>query len=191
MNLSEAGRILATAISLDPKMPQPDAKGFIRGVWQKALHDVPYEDAEKAVFAHYRSDEYTRHRETISPADIVQWWNARRRPTERERSGSTGARAIPAAPFDPERLHAGVDRAVAALRAGKRVRAGSALAVAEREGVRESTARRRVLARPCGYCRAQVGEACVDGRGRKLTKSEAHPSRLVGAEVTPRARRLW
>jgi hypothetical protein len=71
MNATEAGRILAVAISLDPRMPQPDAKGFIRGVWADALAALEYDDAYQAVLGYYSSEEYLKERNPISPADIV------------------------------------------------------------------------------------------------------------------------
>jgi hypothetical protein len=71
MTLAEAGRILAVAIVLDPRMPQPDAQGFIRGVWHDALKALPFNDAYQAVIAYYSSEEYRKDRNSIAPADIV------------------------------------------------------------------------------------------------------------------------
>jgi hypothetical protein len=71
MNPTEAGRILAVAIGFDPKMPQPDPKGFLRGIWADALGAVAYDDAYRVVIEYYTSDWYREKRESISPADIV------------------------------------------------------------------------------------------------------------------------
>ena len=71
MTIAEAGRILAVAIVLDPRLPQPDAKGFIRGVWHDALKALPFQGAYEAVIAYYSSEEYRRDRNSIAPADIV------------------------------------------------------------------------------------------------------------------------
>lgn len=71
MTLAEAGRILAVAIVLDPRLPQPDAQGFIRQVWHDALKTLPFQDAYEAVIAYYSSEEYRKDRNSIAPADIV------------------------------------------------------------------------------------------------------------------------
>lgn len=71
MTLAEAGRILAVAIVLDPRLPQPDAQGFIRGVWHDALKALPFQSAYDAVIAYYSSEEYRKDRNSIAPADIV------------------------------------------------------------------------------------------------------------------------
>lgn len=71
MTLAEAGRILAVAIVLDPRLPQPDAQGFIRQVWHDALKALPFQDAYEAVIAYYSSEEYRKDRNSIAPADIV------------------------------------------------------------------------------------------------------------------------
>jgi hypothetical protein len=73
MTLAEAGRILAVAIVLDPRLPQPDAKGFIRKVWHDALAALPFQDAYDAVIAYYSSEEYRKDRNPIAPADVVAW----------------------------------------------------------------------------------------------------------------------
>lgn len=71
MTVAEAGRLLAVAIVLDPRLPQPDAQGFIRGVWHDALKALPFNDAYQAVIAYYSSEEYRKDRNSIAPADIV------------------------------------------------------------------------------------------------------------------------
>lgn len=190
MNEPEAGRILLLAISLDPKMPQPDEAGFIRKAWASTLHDVPFDVAQRAVTAYYRSDEYAQHRETVSPANIVQYWNARRRPTEAERTGLNRAtrRELPAPALDPTTLQAGVDQARAQLLGKDAVRRGEDPALAQDIGEGEAAALREIRARPCPHCRAEVGRPCVDGRGKPLTKSAAHPSRFDDADAEVQAR---
>ena len=188
MNEHEAGRVLLMAISLDPKMPQPDEAGFIRKVWAAALHDVPIEVAQSAVIAHYRSDEYARHRETVSPADIVQWHNARRRPTDAERSGLNRVtrRELPAEAFDAQHLRAGVDRVRAALFGAAAVRSGEDPADAADVAEGEVSVTREVRSRSCSHCGARAGQPCVNHRGQRLSKSMAHGSRLTAAVVPAR-----
>lgn len=187
MNETEAGRILVIAIHLDPKFPQPDDAGLLRKVWARTLHDVPFDAADRAVTAYYRSEEYAQHREPVSPANIVQYWNARRRPTEAEQSGLNAAtrRTLPRPPADPVTIAAGVDR-VRAMLLGKDVeRQGGDTAHGEDVGRTEASALRKARSRPCGYCGAEVGRPCLDGRGKPLTRSLAHPARLVAPEVHP------
>lgn len=187
MNEQEAGRILAVAIQLDPKFPQPDAAGLLRKVWARTLHDVPFDVAERAVTAYYRSDEYAQHRETVSPANIVQYWNARRPPTEAERTGLNAAtrRALPAPQADPATIAAGVDRVRAMLLGKDAERRGEDVAHAQEAGQGEASALREARSRPCRHCGAEVGRPCVDGRGNPLTRSLAHPARLAAPEVRP------
>ena len=186
MNEIEAGRMLLMAISLDPKMPQPDDAGFIRKTWATTLWDVPAEAGQRAVIDYYRSDHYAQTRETISPADIVQWWNARRRPNEMERSGETAAtrRALPAPPVDPTRIAAGVTLTRTALSVAKDVDPDVA------EG--DAEARRLVRSVACPHCQARPGLPCTGPRGNPLTKVEAHDSRVQAAmgrevDVAPRS----
>ncbi|GHH57439.1 hypothetical protein [Lentzea cavernae] len=73
MTVAEAGRVLAVAIVLDPRLPQPDAQGFIRGVWHDALKALSFQDAYDAVIAYYSSEEYRAERHSIAPADVVAW----------------------------------------------------------------------------------------------------------------------
>lgn len=182
MNETEAGRILVIAIHLDPKFPQPDDAGLLRKVWARTLHDVPFDAADRAVTAYYRSDEYARHREPISPADIVQYWNARRRPTEAERTGLNAAtrRALPAPAADPATIASGVDRVRAMLFGKEAERRGEPTVARD-----EAAAVREARSRTCTHCGAEVGRPCVDGRGNPLTKSVAHPARLVAVEERP------
>lgn len=187
MNEQEAGRILAVAIQLDPKFPQPDDVGLLRKVWARTLHDVPYDVADRAVTAYYRSDEYAQRRETVSPADIVQYWHARRRPTDAERTGLNAAtrRALPAPAADPVTIAAGVDQVRAILLGKDALRRGEDTAHAQDAGQAAASALREARTRPCGYCGAEAGWPCMDSRGKPLTKSPAHPARLVAPEVQP------
>ncbi|AHH98233.1 zinc finger domain-containing protein [Kutzneria albida] len=168
MNANEAGRILLMAISLDPKMPQPDDAGFIRSAWAAALHDVPVEAGQQAVIAYYRSDRYTQTRETIAPGDIVQWWNARRRPNEQERAGGD-RRALPAPPMDPQRVMAGVSLVRKSLAIAKGVDPDEA------EG--EAEAARLLRSVRCPHCQAEVNRPCVGIRGVPLSDGVVHDSR--------------
>lgn len=192
MNEHEAGRVLLIAISLDPKMPQPDEAGLIRKVWAKALHDVPIEAAQNAVIAHYRSDEYAQRRETIAPADIVQWWNARRRPTAAEKTGENAAtmRALPPVAFDPQRFRHGMDQVQAVLEGRKLRRSDTPPDDVDDIAEGEAVVRRELRSRPCSHCGARVGQPCVDHRGKALTRSTAHPARVDAVVVeTPRGAR--
>lgn len=182
MNDSDAGRILAVAIGLDPKMPQPDAEGVIRGLWAEALAGVPYGAAHRAVIAYYRSEAYAQHRDSVSPADIVGWWNARRRPTEAERTGTTGAnrRALPVPVANPERTRSGVDAVRAMLAQTAAMRHGQPADKATAQAATDTARIRDARSRRCVHCAAEPGEPCVTGRGEPLTKSIAHPTRLTG-----------
>lgn len=186
MNVNEAGRVLLMAISLDPKMPQPDEAGFIRGVWAAALHDIPIEAAQNAVLAYYRSDGYAQSRETIAPADIVQWWNNRRRPTERERLGVpvSSQRALPAPPADPDRIMAGVSM----VRASLSIKKGIDPDIAQGE----ADAAQRLRSKRCTHCGAAERQPCTTVRGEPLTKTLVHDAReraAMGQDMptTPRS----
>jgi hypothetical protein len=184
MNEADAGRFLAMAAVLDSKMPRPDAKGFVRGVWARQLAEIPFDAAEKAMQAYYSSERYLTSREPISAADVVQWWNARRRPNERERNGTAPRRALPRATFDPERIHDGVDRVFAELARLKAEKAGVDPVAAADEAEGEVAYRRQVLTVDCPHCRAGAGRACVRvGRkeGTRVELSRYHPSRVEAA----------
>lgn len=181
MNETETGRFLAMVIALDPKMPQPDGQGFMRKLWARQLAEVPFDAADRAMQAYYSSERYLEKRETISPADVVQWWNARRRPNDRERAGTAAPRALPRATFDPRRLRDGVDRVLAAMARGKAERAGTNQADATDEADGEVAYRRMVLAVDCPHCRAPAGRPCVRiGRSvdTQVPLRRYHPSRV-------------
>jgi hypothetical protein len=174
MNESETGRFLAMVATLDPKMPKADPQGFMRKVWTRQLADVPFEAADRAMQAYYSGERYLNHREVISPADVVQWWNARRRPNERELAGTSPRRALPRPALDPERIRAGVDRVLTALIGTKSADAGQQVAQ-----------RRTARSVPCPYCAAAVGSACVRAR-RGETSVEMrghHPARVEASKA--------
>ncbi|PXY20343.1 hypothetical protein BAY59_31390 [Prauserella coralliicola] len=153
MTREEVAQLLAAAATIDPRAPQPGE--LVLRIWTGMLADVPMKAAERALWAHYRQT-----RETIQPADIVNWWREQRRhaPEERERP-----------PFDPELIHRGVDRVMAALAARK----GLELEAAESE----AGARRLLRSVECPHCKASIGQPCVSYDGRPLTKRPAHPAR--------------
>lgn len=171
MNEVEVGRLLTAAKILDPKMPEPDDAGFVLKLWTRSLHDIPAQVAEEAMTEYYRSARYRENREPISPADIVQWHRDRRRYQQD---------AYPRADFDPELIHAGVDKAIAALASKKAI--GSGVDPMEAADSAESETEDRRMARSvrCPYppCGAGIGMACTGPGGKPLTKTLAHQSRL-------------
>lgn len=175
MNSVEAGRMLAIIATIDPKLPQPDDAGFMRRLWADMLDHVPADAAERAVHSYYQSERYLQHRNTISPADIVQWWNARRRPNERERDADRNRPE-----FDATRIHNGVHGVVAAIAERKAITAGTDAADARAASEAAATERSRLLVVPCPRCRAAVGEPCIGPNG-PLRKSPCHPSRRDAA----------
>lgn len=188
MNEIEVGRVLAFAAAQDPKMPQGDPDGFIRRTWATILADVPADLAQRAVVAYYSGDYYATSREPIVPAVIVQWCNARRRPSDAERTGNHNPatrRALPRPPLDPDRIRNGIDLVLATLDARRALPTGAAadhvLAAAlsdEHQG--EAGARRLIRNTTCPHCHAQPGQPCHTN-GKTLTKSPAHPARIEAA----------
>lgn len=176
MNELETSQLLTAAKVLDPRFVEPDDDGFVLRLWHRSLDDVPMEAAEEALREYYRSPQYRETRDSISPADIVQWHKDRRR----------YAYEIERKPVVPEQIHAGVDRVFAALAERKALAAGEdpdmALDIAEGE----TAVRREYRARKCGHCGAEPGQPCVDHRGRPLTKSPAHDSRMAAVEAKAR-----
>lgn len=184
MNEIEVGRLLTAAKVLDPKMPEPDEHGFVLRLWTNALHDVPFEPAEKALTEYYRSSLYRESRDPISPADIVGWWRDRRRYAAVDRDRP---------PVNPEAIAAGVDHAMAELAARKAIRAGEDPSTALEIAEGDAGARRALRSVACPHCRARPGQPCTGPRGNALTKTEAHDSRIQAAmgrqvEVAPRNR---
>jgi hypothetical protein len=182
MNEIETARLLTAAKVLDSRFVEPDDGGFVIRLWHRSLDDVPMEAAEEALRDYYRSSQYRETRDSISPADIVQWWRDRRRYAAVDRDRP---------PVDPATITAGVDRAVAELAATKAIRAGedpgTALEIAEGD----AGARRALRSVACPHCRARPGEPCTGPRGTPLVKTEAHDSRIQAAtgrqvDVAPR-----
>jgi hypothetical protein len=175
VNRDEVKGLLAFASSIDPKMPRPDP-AVVAG-WTLVLGQVPADPGARAVHAYYRSERYLVSREPVSPADIVQWWNARRRPTDSERSGGSAAtrRELPRAEFDPEVGRAGMDRCMAALAARKGLDPDAA------QG--EASWRRSVMAERCEHCGARPGQRCTGSwlGGKPLTRQLAHDKRMQAA----------
>ncbi|MGH7743959.1 MAG: zinc finger domain-containing protein [Candidatus Dormibacteria bacterium] len=184
MNETETGRFLTMVITLDPKMPQPDTQGFMRKLWARQLAEVPFEAADRAMQAYYRSDRYVQNREPISPGDVVQWWNARRRPNDRERRGGE-SRVLPRASFDLNQLHAGVDRCITALAESKAVKDGADIADAADIAEGDAAARRSVLAVACPHCKASSGLSCMRVGSKideRVPLQGYHPSRVELAQ---------
>ncbi|GLZ34854.1 hypothetical protein Lesp02_70410 [Lentzea sp. NBRC 105346] len=173
MTRDELKVLMATAASVDPYFPAADSD--VLDAWHMIVGDVPAKVAAEAFRAHYRATN-----ETIRPHDIVEVYRARRQHELEERDR-------PAPASSPEQIRAGVDRAIAALAQQKALKAGEEphMAVALAEG--EAAVRREYRTRPCSYCKAREGQPCVDGKGRPLTKTPAHPSRMSAAEVAARA----
>lgn len=174
MNEIEVGRLLTAAKVLDPKMPEPDDQGFVLKLWTRSLHDVPAKVADEALTEYYRSARYRETREPISPADIVQWHKDRRRYQQEQRDRPT---------FDPDRIHAGVDKVLAAFAERKAITAGADPTEVEGVGEGEAGARRIVHSVRCPHptCHADVGQRCTGSGGRPLTKTLAHPARVTAA----------
>lgn len=184
MNEIEAGRFLTMAIMIDPKMPQPDEEGVMRRLWAGLLADVPAEAAGRALRAFYTGERYLVHREPISPADVIQWWNARRRPSDTERRGSD-VRELPRPEFDAVRNRRGLDGAVAYLASQRALAAGADDSEAAEVARVEQVERRTVRSVPCPHCHVGVGVGCVVvGRGERRLR-HPHPSRLVAAQQIP------
>lgn len=167
MTREEVAQLLAAASTVDPRMSQPGE--LVLRMWTGMLENIPMQAAEQALWHHYRHS-----RETIRPADIVEWHRERRRhePERRERP-----------PFDPDKIHAGVDRAIAALAERKAIAAGTDPGEAADIAEGEAGARRMVLSVPCTWppCKAAVGSPCVGPDGSPLKKAAAHECREKAA----------
>lgn len=172
MNEIEVGRLLTAAKILDPKMPEPDEQGFVLKLWARSLHDIPSAVAEEAMTEYYRSARYRESRDPLSPADIVQFHRDRRRYTTDPRDR---------AEFNADRIHTGVDKAIAALAGRKAIAAGADAVEAADEAEGESALRRSIRSVPCPYCLADAGMPCVGANGQPLMKTPAHPARMDAA----------
>lgn len=162
MNREEVTQLLAAAATVDPYAPQPGE--LVLRVWTGMLEQVPMHAAESALWAHYRHST-----ETIKPADIVERWREQRRLEPEQRARPS---------FDPDRIHAGVDRVMAALAERKAIDRGADPSDASDVGQGEAGARRLVLSVSCPVCSAREGERCVvPATGRQLRQRLAHPGR--------------
>lgn len=174
MNVQDVTHLLGICSAIDPKLPQPDR--HVVAAWHAMLEDVPADQAGHIVRFYYRSERYLVSREPISPADIVQAWNARRRPSEREREGVPRAarRALPRPPVDPEVAERGMAKVLAAL--------GAAKGLDEDAAESEALARRAVRSVACPHCKAGVNQPCVQPTtGQVLRRRGAHPAREEAA----------
>ena len=172
MNEIEVGRLLTAAKILDSKMPEPDEQGLVLQLWVSSLHDIPNAVAEEAMTEYYRSARYRESRDPLSPADIVQFYRDRRRYTTDPRDRVE---------FNADRIHAGVDKAIAALAGRKAIAAGADAAEAADEAEGESALRRAIRSVTCPYCHADAGMPCVGSNGQPLMKTPAHPARMDAA----------
>lgn len=182
MNEVETAELLTAAKILDSRFVEPDDGGFVIRLWHRTLDDVPMHAAEEAMREYYRSSQYRETRDSISPADIVQWWRDRRRYAAVDRDRP---------PVNPEAIAAGVDQAMAALAARKAIRAGEDPSTALEIAAGDAGARRALRSVACPHCRARPGQPCIGPRGNPLTKTEAHDSRIQAAmgrqvDVAPR-----
>lgn len=197
MNEIEVGQLLAMAITLDQRMPEPDEDGFMRRLWATMLHDVPRELGQRALVEYYRGDRYAQTRESITPADIVQWSLPRQKPEGA--GGPAGGLVVhdaekraprKALEVDPQRIRDGYDRVIAEWQGRKAIRRGDDPEFAMDIAQGEVAARRAFLSRPCSHCGAAEGSPCVSpATGMRLTKSPAHDARLRAAEVAAAASR--
>lgn len=178
MNELETGDLLTAAKILDPRFVEPDDENIVLRLWHRALHDVPMQAAEEAMAEYYRSARYRETRDSISPADIVQWHKDRRR-YEYE---------IDRTPVKPDQIHAGVGRVFAALAERKAIKSGEDPEMAIDIADGETSVRRDYRSRRCGHCGASPGLPCVDHRGKPLTMSLAHDCRMreTHEQVAPR-----
>jgi hypothetical protein len=165
VNAQELARLLGMAQSVDPRFPALDED--ILTVWFALVRDVPFEVAATVLGDHYRASQ-----DTIAPAVLVAGWK-RWRAEAQDRVALERPRPV----FDPELIHRGVDRVVAALAAAK------GLDVDAADG--EASWRRLVLAEACTWepCRAAVGAPCTGSGGKPLVKRLAHDSREVAARA--------
>ncbi|ALG07638.1 hypothetical protein [Kibdelosporangium phytohabitans] len=174
MTIEEAAQLLVMAKVLDSRFVEPDDDGFVLRLWSRALEDVPMSAAETALGEYYRSARYRESRDSIMPADIVQWYRDQRRypPATRQRPE-----------FNPERIHAGVDRVFAALAARKAIGAGEDPDLAQDIADGETARRRLMHAVRCEWppCRAGEGKPCTGPRGLPLSGGRVHDVREQAA----------
>src|SRR5688572_8592594 len=160
---------MAAASTVDRFFPAADPD--VLDVWHGLLADVPLEVAREAFRYHYRGSS-----ETITPHDIVAVWRSRRQHPP-----------VPGCPpRSRDQIHAGVDRAIAALAERKALTSGEDRETAAGIAEGEANVRRLYRSIPCPHCQAEVGRPCVTGKGVSLTKSPAHPARIEAAQVNVR-----
>lgn len=180
MNRQEVSNLLAAAAVVDQMAPQPHE--LVLTVWTSLLADVPAGAAERALMDWYRSNTAT-----IQPAWIVTWYRDKKRERlagiEQVRAQQRALTQQERPDFDPDRIHGGVDRAIASLAARKAIGSGRDPREATDVAEEESAVRRAVRSIPCPYppCSVAAGMACVGPGGEALTKSPAHPARMAAA----------
>ncbi|GGM83084.1 hypothetical protein GCM10012275_62100 [Longimycelium tulufanense] len=184
MNEPETAALLAAAKVLDPRFPKPDEHGVLVRLWQQQLRQVPFPAAQQALLSYYASERYRQHRQPISAADVLgEWRDAHRAAEERHRShrALTQARQHP---FDPDRLHRGVDQAVTQLAQRWHIRRGLNPQQAHERAAADRAARRAWLSVACPHCRAPAGEPCWRPTPRavgRVRRTQPHPSRITEA----------
>lgn len=169
MTRDELATLMAAASTVDRFFPGADAD--VLDVWHGLLADIPVEAAREAFRYHYRGTS-----ETITPYDIASFWRGRRQ------HPPVGAGAQP----NSAQIHAGVDRALAALVERKALDAGEDLETAQAIAEGETAVRRSFRSVVCPYCQAEAGRPCVTSKGLPLTKSPAHPARVEAVQVNAR-----
>lgn len=168
MTRDELAVLMGVASGVDRYFPAPDSD--VLDAWFELLADIPAAAAREAFRYHYRGSP-----ETITPYDIAEFWRGRRQ------HPPIGAGAV----RNVEQIHAGVDRALAAVVERKALRAGENVETAQAIAEGETAVRRRYRSVPCSVCQAEVGRPCTS-QGRSLKKSPAHPSRIEAAQVAAR-----
>ncbi|MBP2331261.1 hypothetical protein JOF56_011646 [Kibdelosporangium banguiense] len=174
MTIEEAAQLLVMAKVLDSRFVEPDDGGFVLRLWSRSLEDVPMAAAEEALGEYYRSARYRETRDSIMPADIVQWYRDRKRYPPAKRGKPVAL---------PDEIHAGVDRVLAALAERKAITAGEDPATAADIAEGETARRRLVQSVACTWppCKASVGSPCVGPRGVPLSRGRAHEAREAAA----------
>jgi hypothetical protein len=168
----ELAVLMGVASGVDRYFPAADDD--VLDAWFELLADIPATAAREAFRRHYRESS-----ETITPHDIASFWRKRRQ------HPPVGAGARPNA----EQIHAGVDRALAAVVERKALKAGEDVDTAQAIAEGETSVRRLYRSVPCSVCDAEPGRPCVTWKGVPLTKSPAHPARVEAAQVAARAGR--
>lgn len=169
MTRDELAVLMGVASGVDRYFPAADDD--VLDAWFELLADIPAAAAREAFRYHYRGSS-----ETITPHDIANFWRARRQ----HPPVGAGARQ------NAEQIHAGVDRALAALAERMALDAGEDAETAQAIAEGETAVRRSFRSVACPHCQAEVGRPCVTPKGQPLTKSPAHPARMTAAQVEAR-----